>query len=290
MNVDFNQFEQLINNTSTTSNLHLIPGEYLVKVYQQTSTTNLNPALSQGQIYQIMGKVSESEQICVDEPPYDGGMDDEWIVYDDCLPTPAVDTSPTPTPSITASVTPTPTVTPTIPPSPSVTATNTATPTTTPTTTLTQTQTPTSTPFLEFCIDSGFDYQTNGSLFSTGNTMYIWGGMEFYDNNDMNKVVRLNSINGKMDNNFVPAFADSLDVVYDVAEDSGGNLIIVGDFQYYNGEVRGRIVKIDNTGKEISSFSTGTGFNNPVYGIILDEANNALYVWGGVYCFQWNKC
>jgi hypothetical protein len=147
MNVDFSFPESLTNNTSTSGNLHLIPGEYLLRVYQQTSTSNLDPALSQGEIYQIMAVVNQTEVVCEPEPPYTGGFDDEWIVYDECQPTPIVSLSatanPTPTPTPTPSVTPTntPTTTSTLTPTP----TNTGTPTNTPTNTTTQTSTPTST-------------------------------------------------------------------------------------------------------------------------------------------------
>jgi hypothetical protein len=148
MNVDFSFPESLTNNTSTSGNLHLIPGEYLLRVYQQTSTSNLDPALSQGEIYQIMAVVNQTEVVCAPEPPYTGGFDDEWIVYDECQPTPVVSLSPTP--SNTASNTPTPTPTPTITPTNTETPTQTPTqtptrPATTPTATETPTQTPTNT-------------------------------------------------------------------------------------------------------------------------------------------------
>ena len=299
MNVSYSQLEQQINNTAYSSNMHLLPGEYLVKVYQQTSTTNLDPTLSDGLIYQVMGKVGESDEICVDEPSYDGGFDDEWVIYDECLPTPAVDVSPTPTPSVTAQVTNTPTPTPTIPPTPSITASNTptpsitATPTFTPTNTGTSTPTvtptPTLTPFLNFCIDNGFDYQTFGTVISTGNTMYIYGGMEFYDNNHINKIVRVNKTSGLIDNNFVPSFADGVESVFGVAEASNGDLYVVGDFTTYDGNSEGRLIKIDNKGNKITTFNVGTGIDNNVgYGCLLDEPNNALYVYGNFTSFNGN--
>ena len=292
MNVNFSQVEQLTGNTQTTANLHLIPGEYLIKVYQQTSNSNLDPLLSSGEIYQIMGKVNESTEVCVPETPYQGD-DDEWIVYDECLPTPAVDVSPTPTPSITPSNTPTTTLTATPTPTPSITASQTPTPpppsnTPTITPTNTQTQTPTSsltptptlTPYLQFCIDAGFDYATEGVLISTGNTLYVYGSMEFYDNNAINKIARLNQTSGLLDNSFVPGFPDSVDYVYSVVEASNGDLYAAGTFTNFAGEVRQGIVKMTNTGQEVLTFDSGSGFNNTVSSMVLDEANNALYVAG----------
>ena len=127
LNIDFDLPQSLINNTTTgMTNLWLIPGEYLVRLYEQTSTTNLNPA-NANLIYQILGKVSD---YCVDNTPY-AGTQDEWVIYDECAPsstpqntatpTPTITASPTPTPTITASPTPTPTITSTITPTPSAT-------------------------------------------------------------------------------------------------------------------------------------------------------------------------
>jgi len=144
MAVDFNTPESFTNNTATSGNLHLIPGEYLVRVFQQTSTSNLDPLLSQGEIYQILAKVDATDIICTPEPPYEGGFDDEWIVYDECQPTPVVSVSATA--RVTPSPTSTPTVTPTNTQTPTNTPSNTATNTPVPSQTSTATQTPTNTP------------------------------------------------------------------------------------------------------------------------------------------------
>jgi hypothetical protein len=40
-----------------TVNLHLIPGDYFVKVYEQSSTTNLNPSLSYDVVYETTARV-----------------------------------------------------------------------------------------------------------------------------------------------------------------------------------------------------------------------------------------
>lgn len=40
--------------TGTTANVHLIPGEYYLKIYEQYSTTNLNPSLSHDVVYEGM--------------------------------------------------------------------------------------------------------------------------------------------------------------------------------------------------------------------------------------------
>jgi hypothetical protein len=107
--VDYNSPESLTGNTSSgTTNVHLIAGEYQVEIYEQISSTNLDPALSTSKVYQIMANMQEiasayTETIFVGTP-------DEWIVYDDEF---SQATTPTPTPSVTITPTYTPTPTPT---------------------------------------------------------------------------------------------------------------------------------------------------------------------------------
>lgn len=55
--------ELLIGTSTNSSNLHLIPGEYYVKIYEQTSTTNLNPSLSYDVVYEGMLVVESSDPI-----------------------------------------------------------------------------------------------------------------------------------------------------------------------------------------------------------------------------------
>lgn len=43
--------------SANTVNLHLYDGEYFVKIYEQVSTTNLNPALSYDVVYEGIGVV-----------------------------------------------------------------------------------------------------------------------------------------------------------------------------------------------------------------------------------------
>lgn len=50
--------QSLTGNTSSgTTNVHLIPGEYYVRIYGQTSTTNLNPLLATEVVYETQGLV-----------------------------------------------------------------------------------------------------------------------------------------------------------------------------------------------------------------------------------------
>jgi len=55
------QPEHLISTGSTNNvNVHLIPGQYFVKIYEQCSTTNLNPMLSYDSVYEGTATVNYS--------------------------------------------------------------------------------------------------------------------------------------------------------------------------------------------------------------------------------------
>ena len=61
------------------TNVHLIPGEYALTVYQQLSTSNLNPSLSSGIVYQTLVIVDGVNQ---NNPTvYPGGTDGVFIIY-----------------------------------------------------------------------------------------------------------------------------------------------------------------------------------------------------------------
>jgi len=58
INVDYNSTEVFTGTSANAVNLHLIDGEYFVKVYEQTSTTNLNPAYSYDVVYETIANVT----------------------------------------------------------------------------------------------------------------------------------------------------------------------------------------------------------------------------------------
>lgn len=73
--------ESVTGNTSCGDcNIHLIPGEYYLKIYEQVSTTNLNPALSFDVVNEtIVNVVGENKNI----PTSYSGNSDVFIVYNE---------------------------------------------------------------------------------------------------------------------------------------------------------------------------------------------------------------
>jgi hypothetical protein len=78
LDILLNQPEVYIGSNVTTSNLHLIPGEYYVKIYEQTSSSNLNPSLSYDVVYEGMMVVLSEDPI--EEIEYTGTTN-TWVVY-----------------------------------------------------------------------------------------------------------------------------------------------------------------------------------------------------------------
>jgi hypothetical protein len=79
ININLSQPENYIGYTSQNwVNLHLIPGEYYLKIYEQNSNTNLNPALSYDYVYEGMIIVKSDDPI--EEISY-SGTNDVFIVY-----------------------------------------------------------------------------------------------------------------------------------------------------------------------------------------------------------------
>lgn len=55
--------ELYIGTSGTSANLHFIPGEYYVKIYEQTSPTNLNPSVAYDVVYEGMMIVEPADPI-----------------------------------------------------------------------------------------------------------------------------------------------------------------------------------------------------------------------------------
>jgi len=55
--IDNNQVESFTGDSINAVNLHLLPGDYFVKVYEQASPTNLNPNYSYDVVYETTARV-----------------------------------------------------------------------------------------------------------------------------------------------------------------------------------------------------------------------------------------
>ena len=78
ISVDFNQAQVYIGDINTACNLWLIPGEWYVKIYEQFSSSNLNPSLAYDVVYEGMMVVLSDDPI---ESIEYSGTPNTWVVY-----------------------------------------------------------------------------------------------------------------------------------------------------------------------------------------------------------------
>ena len=85
----------------------------------------------------------------------------------------------------------------------------------------------------------------------------IGGGFTSYNGTERRKIARLN-VDGSLDTSFFPGTGANSNVRI-IAIQSDGQLIIGGDFNFYNGTVRNRIARLNADGTLDPSFNPGTG-------------------------------
>ena len=77
--VDEDKVENYIGTSGNSVNLHLIPGEYYLKIYEQVSPTNLDPSLSYDVVYE--GMIITKENLINVDIDYTG-FTDTTIIYE----------------------------------------------------------------------------------------------------------------------------------------------------------------------------------------------------------------
>ena len=75
--------------------------------------------------------------------------------------------------------------------------------------------------------------------------------------------------------------------VYSIAKQTDGKIIAGGEFTYFNGISRNRLVRLNSDGSEDTAFSTnlGTGFNNTI-NVIAIQSDGKILVGGGFTSFN----
>jgi uncharacterized delta-60 repeat protein len=129
-------------------------------------------------------------------------------------------------------------------------------------------------------IDNTFDVGTgfNGSIsrivIDLNNRIIVSGSFTSYDGVPINGLVRLNT-DGSIDNTFDvgTGFNGS---VYNVAIDSNGKIIFIGDITLYNGNSIGYIVRLNSDGTIDNTFNTGTGFDYWSEGLFIQSDNKII--------------
>jgi uncharacterized delta-60 repeat protein len=114
-----------------------------------------------------------------------------------------------------------------------------------------------------FIVGTGFNNNVTAIKILTDGKILLVGGFTTYNGSTRNGIIRLN-IDGSLDSSFIVGTGFD-DLVYSIAVQSDGKILVVGSFLTYNGVSRNRIVRLNTDGSLDSTFVTGTGFNGPLF-------------------------
>lgn len=126
---------------------------------------------------------------------------------------------------------------------------------------------------------TGFDRPVSSLVIQEDGKIVVVGSFEKFNGKDRKGIARLNT-NGSLDTGFDPG-AGFVGGSSRIALQSGGKLLLTGDFSSYDGTDRNRIARINHDGSLNKSFDPGTGFNARIYSISVQPDENILI--GGLF-------
>ncbi|THD33226.1 M43 family zinc metalloprotease [uncultured Flavobacterium sp.] len=115
------------------------------------------------------------------------------------------------------------------------------------------------------CIGEGTDKVVFTTKLQSDNKIIMGGNFTSYNGIPINRIARLNT-NMSLDTTFQVGTGAN-DVVYCSAIQTDGKIVIGGEFTNYNGNLRNGLVRLNNDGSIDTSFTIGTGINNPSPGL-----------------------
>lgn len=144
-----------------------------------------------------------------------------------------------------------------------------------------------------FNVGSGFNDRVNAIRLQSNGKVVVGGWFNQYDGASCNPgIVRLETT-GTLDNSFVTDGTGLNDgdgyLVQDLKIQTNGKIVVGGWFVGYNGNQRGRIIRLNSDGTEDTSFNTGSGFSDRVQRIEIDSSGNVFCV-GFFYTFDGKNC
>lgn len=133
-----------------------------------------------------------------------------------------------------------------------------------------------------FNIGTGANGIIRKAILQPDGKIIIVGGFTSFNGTNRNRVARLNS-DGSLDTSFNPS-SGANSVIYTVALQTDGKILIGGSFTSFAGNSRNRIARLNSNGTHDASFNPGTGAPNLVYSIVL-QLNGKILVGGSFTAF-----
>ncbi len=121
---------------------------------------------------------------------------------------------------------------------------------------------------------SGANLKIQSLALQPNGKILIGGSFTSFNGTPRNRISRLNE-NGSLDNTFNSG-TGSNGIVNSLALQSGGKILIAGDFNSYDGIVRNRIARLNSDGSLDTTFNSGNGVNSTIHFLILQADNKAL--------------
>jgi uncharacterized delta-60 repeat protein len=111
----------------------------------------------------------------------------------------------------------------------------------------------------------------------------VVGSFKYYNNTSQRGIARINS-DGSLDTTFSVGTGFD-ETVTSIAIQGDGKIIVGGYFSQYNGTNRTRIARINSDGSIDTTFNPGTGVNNIIYSIVIDD-NNKILIGGAFHTYN----
>lgn len=121
---------------------------------------------------------------------------------------------------------------------------------------------------------TGADGPVNAVAVQTDGKVLIGGDFNIVDGNGRNRIARLNT-DGSVDMGFLPLLGAN-GTVRDIALQADGKILIAGDFTEYQEVPRNRIARLNEDGSLDLTFDVGSGANNIVYALAVQEDGKIL--------------
>lgn len=109
-----------------------------------------------------------------------------------------------------------------------------------------------------FDLGSGFNGKIYTSLIQPDGKILLGGSFTTYNGSNASRLIRLNA-DGSIDASFNTAIGVNTGIVYDLALQPDGNIIVVGSFSKYNGVNANKIARVSPNGNLDTTFITGSG-------------------------------
>jgi len=137
---------------------------------------------------------------------------------------------------------------------------------------------------MTFDISDGFDNVVYSMAIQSDGKLLVWWEFTTYQWIAANNIIRLNT-DGSRDATF--DIGDGFDnVVYSMAIQSDGKIIVGGVFTTYQWIAANGIIRLNTDGSKDMTFDMGMGFDNAVYSIAI-QSDGKIIVWVSFANYQW---